>query len=136
LPAAEQHERNWRRESGDESPGAVAPTVANTKLDKAVWSDPAGGDPMRAMIPVGRLAESSEIAAAVLCSASDAAAMVNGQVLRVDGGATIHEGVPSEAEGINPIVAVGQSPTPYLEDCAQRDFVGRERNGFAPRRKP
>jgi NAD(P)-dependent dehydrogenase (short-subunit alcohol dehydrogenase family) len=69
---------------------AVAPTVVNTELGKAVWSDPAKGDPMRAMIPVGRFAEPAEIAAAVLYLASDAAAMVNGHVLRVDGGATIH----------------------------------------------
>jgi NAD(P)-dependent dehydrogenase (short-subunit alcohol dehydrogenase family) len=69
---------------------AVAPTVVNTELGKAVWSDPAKGDPMRAMIPVGRFAEPSEIAAAVLYLASDAAAMVNGHVLRIDGGATVH----------------------------------------------
>jgi NAD(P)-dependent dehydrogenase (short-subunit alcohol dehydrogenase family) len=69
---------------------AVAPTVVNTELGKAVWSDPAKGDPMRAMIPVGRFAEPSEVAAAVLYLASDAAAMVNGHVLRIDGGATVH----------------------------------------------
>ena len=69
---------------------AVAPTVVNTELGKAVWSDPVKGDPMRAMIPVGRFAEPSEIAAAVIYLASDAAAMVNGHVLRIDGGATIH----------------------------------------------
>lgn len=69
---------------------AIAPTVVNTELGKAVWSDPAKGDPMRAMIPVGRFAEPSEVAAAALYLASDAAAMVNGHVLRIDGGATIH----------------------------------------------
>ncbi len=69
---------------------AVAPTVVNTELGKAVWSDPAKGDPMRAMIPVGRFAEPHEIAAAVLYLASDEAAMVNGHVLRIDGGATVH----------------------------------------------
>lgn len=69
---------------------AVAPTVVNTELGKAVWSDPVKGDPMRAMIPVGRFAEPAEIASAVLYLASDAAAMINGHVLRVDGGATIH----------------------------------------------
>ena len=69
---------------------AVAPTVVNTELGKAVWSDPLKGDPMRAKIPVGRFAEPSEVAAAVLYLASDAAAMINGHVLRIDGGATIH----------------------------------------------
>jgi NAD(P)-dependent dehydrogenase (short-subunit alcohol dehydrogenase family) len=68
---------------------AVAPTVVNTELGKAVWSDPAKADPMRAMIPVGRFAEPSEVAAAVLYLASDAAAMVNGHVLRIDGGRTV-----------------------------------------------
>ena len=69
---------------------AVAPTVVNTELGKAVWSDPAKGDPMRARIPVGRFAEPNEVAAAVLYLALDAAAMVNGHVLRIDGGATVH----------------------------------------------
>lgn len=68
---------------------AVAPTVVNTELGKAVWSDPAKGDPMRARIPVGRFAEPSEVAGAVLYLASDIAAMVNGHVLRIDGGSTI-----------------------------------------------
>jgi D-threitol dehydrogenase (NAD+) len=69
---------------------AIAPTVVNTELGKAVWSDPAKGDPMRAMIPVGRFAEPIEVAQAALYLASDAASMVNGHVLRIDGGATVH----------------------------------------------
>jgi NAD(P)-dependent dehydrogenase (short-subunit alcohol dehydrogenase family) len=69
---------------------AIAPTVVNTELGKAVWSDPVKGDPMRAMIPVGRFAEPIEVARAALYLASDAGAMVNGHVLRIDGGATIH----------------------------------------------
>ena len=69
---------------------AVAPTVVNTELGKAVWSDPAKGDPMRAMIPVGRFAEPIEVAQAALYLGTDAAAMVNGHILCIDGGATIH----------------------------------------------
>ncbi len=69
---------------------AVSPTVVNTELGKAVWSDPAKGDPMRAMIPVGRFAEPAEVAAAIVYLSSDAAAMINGHILRIDGGATIH----------------------------------------------
>lgn len=68
---------------------AIAPTVVNTELGKAVWSDPAKGDPMRAMIPVGRFAEPIEVAQAALYLASDAAAMVNGHILCIDGGASI-----------------------------------------------
>jgi hypothetical protein len=44
------------------------------------------GPPLRAMIPAGHSLNRSEIAAAVLYPASDAAA----NLLRVDGGATIH----------------------------------------------
>jgi len=45
---------------------------------------------MRAQIPVGRFAEPEEVAAAVVYLASDDAAMINGHVLRLDGGYTAH----------------------------------------------
>ncbi len=69
---------------------AIAPTVVNTALGKLVWGKPAKGDPMRAQIPVGRFAEPEEVAAAVVYLASDDAAMINGHVLRLDGGYTAH----------------------------------------------
>ena len=44
---------------------------------------------MKAQIPVGRFAEPDEIAAAAVFLASDAAAMINGADLLVDGGYTV-----------------------------------------------
>ena len=44
---------------------------------------------MKAQIPTGRFAEPEEIAAAALFLVSDAAGMINGADLLVDGGFTI-----------------------------------------------
>ena len=44
---------------------------------------------MKALIPAGRFAEPHEIAAAAVFLASDAAAMINGADLLVDGGYTV-----------------------------------------------
>ncbi|MFC4242518.1 GolD/DthD family dehydrogenase [Gryllotalpicola reticulitermitis] len=66
----------------------VSPTVVLTDLGRAAWANEAGVA-HQAEIPTGRFATPAEIAAAVLYLASDAAAMVNGTDLRVDGGFTI-----------------------------------------------
>ncbi len=67
---------------------AVAPTVVLTPMGEQVWGDPAKGDPMKAKIPLGRFAYPSNIADAVLFLASDAASMIHGEVLLIDGGYT------------------------------------------------
>jgi NAD(P)-dependent dehydrogenase (short-subunit alcohol dehydrogenase family) len=67
---------------------AVAPTVVLTALGEKAWGDPDRGDPMKAKIPVGRFGQPWEIAAAVNYLASDAAGLVNGHVLAIDGGYT------------------------------------------------
>jgi len=67
---------------------AVSPTVVETAMGKQVWSG-APGEAMKARIPAGRFATPEEIAAAVAFLASDAAAMINGDNLVVDGGYTI-----------------------------------------------
>ncbi len=67
---------------------AVAPTVTLTPMGEKVWGDPARGDPMRAKIPLGRFAYPRNVADAVLFLASEAASMINGEVLVVDGGYT------------------------------------------------
>ena len=61
-----------------------------TEMGTRVWGDPQKGDPMRARIPLGRFAQPKEVADAVLFLASDRAAMINGEVLVLDGGFTIH----------------------------------------------
>ncbi|MBB2203722.1 GolD/DthD family dehydrogenase [Gluconacetobacter takamatsuzukensis] len=67
---------------------AISPTVVETELGKQVWSGPVG-DAFRAQVPTGRFAQPDEIACAVTYLVSDAAAMVNGENLVVDGGYTI-----------------------------------------------
>ncbi len=67
---------------------AVAPTVVLTPMGKQVWGDPAKGDPMKARIPLGRFLEPREVAETVLFLVSDAAAMINGEVVVIDGGLT------------------------------------------------
>ena len=65
---------------------AVAPTFVRTPLTARLLSDAAMKSAIEAMTPLGRLAEADEIADAVLYLASDAAAMVTGHTLPVDGG--------------------------------------------------
>ncbi|WP_432522266.1 GolD/DthD family dehydrogenase [Kineococcus sp. SYSU DK006] len=66
----------------------VSPTVVLTPLSRPNWENPAG-EALRAQVPVGRFAEASEVAAAVLFLAGPGAAMVNGHDLLVDGGYTV-----------------------------------------------
>ncbi len=65
---------------------AVAPTVVLTPMGTQVWGDPAKAAPVKARIPLGRFALPSEITGAVLFLASDAASMIHGETLLIDGG--------------------------------------------------
>jgi L-xylulose reductase len=65
---------------------AINPTVVLTEMGKRAWSDPAKGGPMLARIPLGRFAECEDIASVVCFVLSDAAGMLNGLALPVDGG--------------------------------------------------
>lgn len=67
---------------------AISPTIVETELGKRDWTGP-HGDAFRALIPTRRFAQPDEIALATLYLASDAAAMINGENLVVDGGYTI-----------------------------------------------
>lgn len=66
----------------------ISPTVVETELAKAYWGGEKG-DKARAEIPTRRFAMPAEVAEAALYLASDAAAMVNGANLMLDGGNTI-----------------------------------------------
>lgn len=67
---------------------SISPTVVMTDLGRKAWEGEKG-EAMKAQIPVGRFAEPDEIAAAAVFLASDAAAMINGADLLVDGGYTV-----------------------------------------------
>lgn len=66
----------------------ISPTIVLTELGKAAWAGEKG-EAARKRIPTGRFAYPGEIAAAAVFLASDAAAMINGADLLVDGGYTI-----------------------------------------------
>jgi len=67
---------------------AVAPTFTRTPLAEKALQNPEFQEDVLRRILLGRLAEPEEIAGAVLYLASDAADMVTGQILAVDGGWT------------------------------------------------
>jgi NAD(P)-dependent dehydrogenase (short-subunit alcohol dehydrogenase family) len=68
----------------------VAPTVVLTEMGAMAWGAPEKSGPMLARIPLGRFAQPEEVADAVVFLASDAAAMITGQTLSVDGGFNVH----------------------------------------------
>jgi len=66
----------------------ISPTVVMTPLAMELWDSPEG-EALKAQIPTQRFALPEEIAAAAVFLASDAAKMINGVDLLVDGGYTI-----------------------------------------------
>jgi NAD(P)-dependent dehydrogenase (short-subunit alcohol dehydrogenase family) len=67
---------------------SISPTVVLTDLGIKAWDNPKG-DALKKLIPTGRFAYPDEIAAAAVYLASNAASMVNGADLVIDGGYTI-----------------------------------------------
>lgn len=67
---------------------AVAPTFVETDLTRPMLEDPVWGERILSRIPMGRVGEVDDVAAAVLYLASPAARMVTGHTLLVDGGWT------------------------------------------------
>jgi len=65
---------------------SVNPTVVLTEMGRRAWSDPEKGGPMLQRIPLGRFAECEDIASVVCFLLTDAAAMLNGLALPIDGG--------------------------------------------------
>lgn len=65
---------------------AVAPTWVRTPFIGELEKDAESFDRIRALMPLGRIAEAEEIAAAILFLASPMASMITGHTLPVDGG--------------------------------------------------
>jgi 2-deoxy-D-gluconate 3-dehydrogenase len=67
---------------------AIGPTFVDTTLTRPMFQDPVVREDILRRTPLGRLATTDEIAAAVVYLASPGAAMVSGHTLVVDGGWT------------------------------------------------
>jgi NAD(P)-dependent dehydrogenase (short-subunit alcohol dehydrogenase family) len=67
---------------------SVAPMFVSTDLTRASLEDPDWRERILSRIPLGRVGEVEDVAAAALYLASPAAAMVTGHTLLVDGGWT------------------------------------------------
>jgi NAD(P)-dependent dehydrogenase (short-subunit alcohol dehydrogenase family) len=67
---------------------SVAPTFVRTDMTAAQLDDPAVGEALLAQLPLGRWGTPEEVGAAVAWAASDAAALMTGTSLRLDGGWT------------------------------------------------
>ncbi|MBW1672159.1 MAG: glucose 1-dehydrogenase [Deltaproteobacteria bacterium] len=65
---------------------AVAPTVVLTPMASRVWGDPQKSDPVKRRIPLGRFAYPEEVSNVVLFLSSEAASMINGEIVVIDGG--------------------------------------------------
>jgi len=67
---------------------AISPTVILTPLGERHWNNPTG-DEFKATIPARRFGYPEEVAACAVFLASDAAGLINGENLVIDGGFTI-----------------------------------------------
>ena len=67
---------------------SVNPTVTLTPMATMAWSEPAKRDPALAAIPLGRFAQSVEVALPVLFLLSRTASMISGVCLPINGGYT------------------------------------------------
>lgn len=68
---------------------AIAPGWVQTEMTKKRWGTPEGKQQIEAGIPLGRMAQPLDIAAAALFLASDFSRYMTGQTIIVDGGITL-----------------------------------------------
>jgi NAD(P)-dependent dehydrogenase (short-subunit alcohol dehydrogenase family) len=68
---------------------AIAPGLTKTRFSEALWNNPDILKMAMGKTPMARVAEPEEMVGAILFLASDASSYVTGQVIAVDGGATI-----------------------------------------------
>ena len=67
---------------------ALAPTFIETPMTRSMLDDPDFKEFVQRMIPLGKVGQPNDVAAAALYLASDVSAMVTGHSLRIDGGWT------------------------------------------------
>ncbi|MFC1893716.1 SDR family NAD(P)-dependent oxidoreductase [Chloroflexota bacterium] len=67
---------------------AIAPSTVRTDFTRNLWSNPERLDQYVATVPLGRIAEASDIVGATLYLASDASSYITGQTIVVDGGSS------------------------------------------------
>jgi len=65
----------------------VAPAMVRTEFSRHTWSDPETLKQVEASLPLGRVAETTDLVGAVLLLASDASSYITGHTILVDGGA-------------------------------------------------
>lgn len=68
---------------------AVAPTFVRTELTESTLSRPDRAEQLLSRIPVGRFGEPADIVGAVVFLLSDAAGLITGHTIAIDGGYTI-----------------------------------------------
>jgi NAD(P)-dependent dehydrogenase (short-subunit alcohol dehydrogenase family) len=67
----------------------IAPGLVRTDFARALWENPQTLKAVTATTPLGRIGEPDEIAGAAVFLASKASSFITGQIIVVDGGATI-----------------------------------------------
>jgi NAD(P)-dependent dehydrogenase (short-subunit alcohol dehydrogenase family) len=68
---------------------AIAPGLTKTRFSEALWNNPDILGSMMSRTPMGRPGEPGEMVGAIIYLSSDASSYVTGQVIAIDGGATI-----------------------------------------------
>ena len=65
---------------------AIPPALVETDMNRPNWSDPIALNHIESMIPLGRIARTSDIVEAALFLASQASSYITGDTILVNGG--------------------------------------------------